>query len=96
MTFDVHFGSWLCENSSARRALRNISTGWARNCQSGLAQLGQYMTRVEAADAVVLDMSIRATVFSRTLAAFSGVGTASNRSRNQFAPTSSASSSISG
>src|SRR5215831_2282318 len=66
MTFDVHFGSWLCENSSARRALRNISTGWARNCQSGLAQLGQYMTRVEAADAVVLDMSIRATVFSRT------------------------------
>src|SRR5262245_41669232 len=31
-----------------------------------------------------------------TLAAFSGVGTASNRSRNQFAPTSSASSSICG
>jgi hypothetical protein len=26
-----------------------------RNCQSGLAQLGQYMTRVEAADAVVLE-----------------------------------------
>jgi len=34
-------------------------------------------------------LSIRAMVFSRTLAAFSGLGTASNRSRNLFAPTSS-------
>jgi hypothetical protein len=28
--FDVRFGSWSCENSSARRALRNISTAWGK------------------------------------------------------------------
>src|SRR5215475_12258365 len=47
----------MSRTRSIRPLMRAVVASYSagRNCQSGLAQLGQYMTRVEAADAVVLE-----------------------------------------
>jgi hypothetical protein len=55
---------------------RGLDCAW-RNCQSGLAQLAQYMGRTEAVDAVVLEYPGGGLLTH--MAAFSSVGTGSHR-----------------